>query len=175
MHTTLLSAISNIPKFGSREFTPNKEFNTDGLISSSTELGVKLYSWGIIALTAVFVLGTLMMILSAIFKNGQWQKLGQNFMFWSFVSLLLLRGLPILILSIRNTNDIDSLFNEFIVSLSYTAVYLGVISLACGLMFKLGHKLIKHPEFYRRSKTLFMVSIIMVSLSILIPNVFPQV
>lgn len=159
-----------------QEIIPDKDSNLlGGVVQSFAELIVPAYSWGIIIITSTFVIGTLLMILSAIFKNGQWQKLGQNSMFWSFISLLLLRGLPILILSIRNTNDIDILLKEFIITLSYSAIFLGVISIASSGLFKLGHKLIGHPEFYRRSRTLVMVSVIMVALSLVIPKIFPQI
>lgn len=159
-----------------QEINPDKDTDLlGGIAQTFAELIVPAYGWGIIFITSTFVLGALLMILSAIFKNGQWQKLGQNSMFWSFISLLLMRGLPILILSIRNTNDVDSLLNEFIITLSYSAIFLGVISIASSGLFKLGHKLIGHPEFYRRSRTLVMVSVIMVALSLVIPKIFPQI
>lgn len=136
---------------------------------------VPAYGWGITIITSTFVIGALMMILSALFKNGQWQKFGQNSMFFSFITLLLMRGLPILILSIRNTNDIDLLLHEFIITLSHSAIYLGVISIAASGLFKFGHNLVGHPEFYRRSRTLVMVSVIIVGLSLAIPKIFPQI
>lgn len=159
-----------------QEIVPDKDSDLFGGIGHSlADLIVPAYSWGNIIITSTFVLGALLMILSAIFKNGQWQKIGQNSMFWSFISLLLMRGLPILILSIRNTNDVDSLLKEFIITLSYSAIFLGVISIASSGLFKLGHKLIGHPEFYRRSRTLIMVSVIMVALSLAIPIIFPKI
>lgn len=152
--------------------------STDFLSGIVTGFGnglVPAYSWGITVITSTFVLGALMMILSALFKNGQWQKIGQNSMFWSFISLLLMRGLPILILSIQNSQDIDSLLSDFIITLSYSAIFLGVLSIAASLLFKFGYKLIEHPEFHRRSRTLVMVSIIMVCLSLVIPVIFPKI
>lgn len=146
-----------------------------GLAQPFIDSIVPVYGWGITFITSTFVIGALMMILSAIFKNGQWQKIGQNSMFWSFISLMLMRGLPILILSIRNSNDVDTLLNEFIITLSYSAIFLGVISIAASGIFKFGYNLIEHPEFYRRSRTLVMVSVIMVALSLIIPKIFPQI
>lgn len=161
-----------------QEIVPNEDstfFLFDLVQSFGQSSIVPAYSWGIIIITSTFVVGALMMILSALFKNGQWQKFGQNSMFWSFITLLLMRGMPILILSIRNTNDVDLLLQEFIITLSYSAIYLGVISIAASGLFKMGHKLIGHPEFYRRSRTLVMVSVIMVALSLGIPKIFPQI
>lgn len=147
----------------------------DSIASDFGPLVLKSYEWGIVIITAGFVIGALVMILSALFKNGQWQKFGQNTMFWSFITILLLRAGPILSLSIRNSNDMDSLLRDFIITLSYSAIFLGAISVFASGLFKLGHRLIEHPEFYRRSKTLIMVSILMMIFSLAIPNIFPLI
>ncbi len=147
----------------------------DSMLNDFGPMVLKVYEWGIVLITAGFVIGALVMILSALFKNGQWQKFGQNTMFWSFLTILLLRAGPILSLSIQSSNDMDSLLREFIITLSYSAIFIGAISVVASGLFRLGHRLIEHPEFYRRSKTLMMVSVLMMIFSLAIPNIFPLI
>ncbi|MDX1806479.1 MAG: hypothetical protein R3267_05605 [Paenisporosarcina sp.] len=154
-----------------------EEVSSDSLFGGISDALASLigpaYSWGIIIITGIFVVGTLVMIMSVLFKNGQWQKFAQGTMFISFVVMLLLRGLPILILSIRNANDIDVLLRDGLLSLSYAAIFLGIISISVSLLFRLGYKLIEHPEFHRWSKNLISVSVLMMILAIAIPILFP--
>lgn len=165
-------------------FMPDKNENqeikptsTDSLLGGITdgigELIGSSYGWGINIITGIFVVGTLVMIMSVLFKNGQWQKYAQGTMFISFLVMLLMRGLPILILSIRNTHDIDVLLQDALMSLSYAAVFLGIISISVSLLFRFGYKLIEHPEFHRWYRNLISVSVLMVLLAIVIPILFP--
>lgn len=169
-----LHASSIIPPINTdKEFQP--EGSSDFLGSVVGDLAavvVPIHYWGIIVLTAIFIIGTLVMILSALFKNGQWQKYGQNAMFSSFIVMLLLRGGPILALSIRDSTDIDSLLQDFVLTLSYSAIFLGAITIATSGLYRFAYNLIEHPEFYRRSKALIMVSILMMTFAILIPKAF---
>lgn len=144
-----------------------------GITRSLGELVAPAYSWGITIITTLFVVGTVVMILSTIFKNGQWQKYGQGTMLISFIVMLVLRGLPIIILSIRTADDIDILFSNALTSLSYSAIFLGMVSIAVSFLFRFGYHLIEHPEFHRWSRNLLSVSILMMILAISIPILFP--
>lgn len=163
-----------MPNAEEQKITPT---TTDSLLGGiSGTLGGLMsfaYSWGITIITGLFVVGTLVMIMSVLFKNGQWQKYAQGTMFFSFLVMLLLRGLPILVLSIHNANDIDVLLRDGLISLSYAAVFLGLISISVSLLFRFGYNLIEHPEFHRWSKNLISVSVLMVLLAIVIPLLFP--
>ncbi|MEK5209669.1 hypothetical protein [Psychrobacillus sp. FSL H8-0510] len=158
---------------------PENEFQADGssdflgnVVGDLAAVVVPIHYWGIIGLTAIFIIGTLVMILSALFKNGQWQKYGQNSMFWSFLVMLLLRGGPILVLSIRDSSDVDSLLQDFVLTLSYSAIFLGALTIAASGLYRFGYNLIEHPEFYRRSKALVMVSVLMMAFAMIIPKAF---
>lgn len=144
-----------------------------GLLGDFTSIMTPVYSWGIKFITILFIVATLVMILSALFKNGQWQKYGQLTMLLSFVSMLVLRGLPIIVLSVRGTNDVDVLLQETLSMLSFGVIFLCIISFAVSFLFGFGYKLIAHPEFHRWAKTLRSVSVLMVIFAIAIPLFFP--
>lgn len=173
-----LATVDSLPfKFTEKDFSKiestggNGLFN--GIIGDLGQLASPLYSWGIKIITITFVLATVVMILSALFKNGQWQKYAQTAITMSFVSLLVLRGLPILILSVRHTDDIDLLFQDALSMLGFSVIFLCLISFAVSFLFSFGYKLIEHPEFHRWSKTLRSVSVMMLLFAIVIPWLFP--
>lgn len=163
-----------IPKNDHSEIQPvSSDSLFGGLIGNFAGIVAPAYKWGIIVITIIFVIGTLAMILSALFKNGQWQKYGQMAMLLSFITLLFLRGMPIIVLSIRNTNDIDILLQEALSILGFAAIFLGLISFAVSFIFSFGYRLIEHPEFHRWSKTLRSVAALMVLFAIITPWLFP--
>lgn len=164
------------------EFQDNHQFKststeslTDGLLHDLTNVLEPVYDWGITIITAAFIIGTIIMILSLITKNGQWQKFGQNTMFFSFIVLLLLRGLPVIILSIQSMKDITLMLDAFISALSQTSVYIGMIGIGVSMLFLYGFKLIGHPNFYRWSRALVAGSSIMIALSLIVPILFPTI
>lgn len=146
-----------------------------GLISTFTEIVTPLYGWGVNIISVLFVVGAVVMMLAVLFRNGQWQKFAQGTMLYSFITMLVLRGLPILILSIRTQDDIDALLQESLTSLSSFAIFFGVLSISASLLFRFGYKLIEHPDFHRWSKNLLSVSALMMVLAIAIPWLFPQI
>lgn len=154
----------------------NEGNNMDGVIDQLVELGgvgtVSFMDWGIKAITILFILGVILMIMSIIFKNGQWQKWGQSTMLWSFLSMLLVRAIPISILSFRNGVDVDEAFSALILSLTQIAIFLGVIGILLSFLFKFANKLIEHPEYHRWSKNVFNVSLIMMAFAFIAPFVF---
>ena len=146
-----------------------------GLISTFTDIVTPLYGWAVNIISVLFVIGAVVMMLAVLFRNGQWQKYAQGTMFYSFITMLILRGLPIIILSIRTQNDIDVLLQESLTSLSSFAIFLGILSISASLLFRFGYKLIEHPDFHRWSKNLLSVSALMMVLAIAIPWLFPQI
>ncbi|SPU40735.1 double stranded beta helix domain-containing protein [Lysinibacillus capsici] len=112
------------------------------------------------------------MIMSIIFKNGQWQKWGQSTMLWSFLAMLALRAIPLTILSVRSGMDVNEAFTALISSLTQIAIFLGVIGVLLSLLFKFAYKLIEHPEYHRWSKNVLNVSIIMMFFAMIGPFVF---
>jgi len=144
-----------------------------GLLNDFGGTMAPVYKWGVKYITILFVVATLVMILSALFKNGQWQKYAQLTMMLSFFAMLVLRGLPIIVLSIQKPSDVDILLQESLSMLSFGVIFLCVISIAVSFLFSFGYQLIEHPEFHRWAKTLRSVSILMMVFAIIIPWLFP--
>lgn len=157
------------------QIIPN-DSNIDGVIDHLLEISgvstVSFMDWGIKAITILFILGVILMIMAIIFKNGQWQKWGQSTMLWSFLSMLIVRAIPITILSFRNGVDVNEAFSALILSLTQMAIFLGVIGVLLSYLFKFAYKLIEHPEYHRWSKNVFNVSLIMMMFALIAPFVF---
>lgn len=145
----------------------------NGILNGIGGIAAPIYSWAVVILTILFVTGTLVMILSALFKNGQWQKYGQITMLMSFLTMLVLRGLPIIILSIQSSEDVDLLLRETLSLLGFGAVFLCLISVSVSFLFNFGYQLIAHPEFHRWAKNLRGVAALMLIFAIVMPWLFP--
>lgn len=170
-----VSAMSKLPSPPNGKSIESSDSFLDTIYSDVGGLGTPLYGWAIDLFTILFVVGTLVMILSIAFKNGQWQKYAQGTMLTSFVILLLMRGLPIIMLSMNTTEDIDLLFTAGVAFLSATTIMMAVMSVGISADFKFNYHLIEHPKYNRWSKNLFYVAILMTFLAVLVPWFFPQV
>lgn len=144
----------------------------DNIASFSNGGPGMLMDWGAKAITVLFILGIILMIMSIIFKNGQWQKTAQALMLWSFISLLMVRAIPITILSFKSGVDVDDAFTALLASLSQIAIFLGVVGIMLSFLFRFAHKLIDHPEYHRWSKNVLNVSIIMMFFAAVAPFIF---
>jgi hypothetical protein len=163
-----------MPSSEEQEIKPVSSDELFGGIIDTVENGITpFYSWGVTIITAIFIVGTVVMVLALLFKNGQWQKYGQGTMFISFIVMIVLRGLPILILSIQTMDDFDLLISKVVTTLCYSTIFIGLVGIAASFLFRFGERLIEHPDFYRWSKNLLTVSILMMVFSIIIPLVFP--
>lgn len=146
-----------------------------GILNDLEELLGPVYGYGVTIITAFFIIGSVVMVMSILFKNGQWQKYGQTTMLFSFLGMMTLRGLPVVVLSIHSMADLGLLLHYFLKVLSYSTVFIAFVGIAASFLFRFGHRLIDHPDFYRWSKNLFTVSLIMMSFAIAIPLIFPAI
>ena len=144
----------------------------DELIQVGASGALQFFDWGILAITVLFLAGIIAMIMAMIFKNGQWQKYSQLTMFWSFATMLILRGVPLIIFSTQSGADIDAGFDVFINAMSQIAIFIGFVGIAVSLLFKFGNHLIDHPEFYRWSKNARNVSVVMMMFALSAPVIF---
>lgn len=145
---------------------------TDDISDKLTFLGTSGFDWFLKGITILFIIGVIAMIMAMIFKNGQWQKYAQTTMLWSFVSLMLLRGIPIVILSFKTKADVDAAFSTALSTISEVAVFIGLIGISISLLFKFGHTLIKHPEYYKWYKNARNISVIMILFAFFGPIIF---
>lgn len=148
----------------------------DGTISVIEKIAgngtLSIFDWGVKVIAIIFVLAVLLMIMAFIFKNGQWQKWGQSTMMISFVAMLLIRAIPIIILSFRSEMDVTESLNGALGALSQVAIFLGVVGIMLSLLFKFAYKLIEHPEYHRWSKNVLNVSVLMMILALGGPVIF---
>lgn len=145
---------------------------TDDIADKLTFLGSSGFDWFLKSINILFIVGVIVMIMSMIFKNVQWQKYAQTTMLWSFISLMLLRGIPIIILSFKTKADVDAAFTAALSTISEVAIFTGLIGISISLLFKFGHTLIKHPEYYKWYKNSRNISIIMISFAFFGPIIF---
>lgn len=165
-----------MPSTEEQTITPKSTNDLFGGIMESLENGAApFYGWAVTIITAIFIVGTVVMVLALLFKNGQWQKYGQGTMFISFIVMIVLRGLPIVILSIQTMDDLDLLIQKVVTTLSYSTIFIGLIGVAVSFLFRFGERLIEHPDFHRWSKNLLTVSIMMMVFSVLVPIIFPTI
>lgn len=132
----------------------------------------KIFTWGINVITIVFLCAVIMMIMSILFKNGQWQKFAQTTMLWTFLSMVMLRAVPTIILSFRSEGDVDDAFSTALLAISQITIFIGLIALMLSLLFRLAHKLIEHPEYHRWSKNTLNVSLMMILFALIGPYIF---
>lgn len=170
-----VNAMSKLPAPPNGKTVESSDSFLDSIYSDMSGLASPLYGWAIDIFTVMFVVGTIVMIMSIAFKNGQWQKYAQGTMLITFVIMLLMRGLPIILLSINTTDDIDILFTAGVSLLSAIAIMIAVMSMGISADFKFNYHMIEHPKYHRWSRNLFSVAILMTFLAILVPWIFPQV
>ena len=133
---------------------------------------LNIMDWGVKVITILFVLGVILMIAALMFKNGQWQKSAQGLMLFSFVALLMIRGIAIIVLSFRSGMDVEEALNGGLNILIYAGIYLGIIGALISFIFKLAYVLIEHPEYRRWSKNVFNISIVMMVFAMIGPYLF---
>lgn len=144
----------------------------DDLFSNVADLGASAFDWGIKLITILFIIGVIVMIMAMIFKHGQWQKYAQTTMLWSFISMMILRGAPIIFLSFRSKADVDTAFSTALGTLSEVAIFVGMMGIGISLLFKFGYMLIEHPEYYKWYKNARNISAIMILFAFIGPIIF---
>ncbi|MDD1505322.1 hypothetical protein PVA17_21615 [Lysinibacillus sp. CNPSo 3705] len=144
----------------------------DNLFAVGAKATEKIFTWGINAITIMFLCAVIMMIMAIIFKNGQWQKFAQTLMLWTFLGMLSLRAVPMIILSFRSEGDVDDAFSTVLLAISQMTIFIGLIALMLSLLFRLAHKLIAHPEYHRWSKNTLNVSLMMILFALIGPFIF---
>lgn len=170
-----VSAMPLIPELPKGKGESSSKGFAEGVFSEISGTMVSLYDWGIDIITITFLLGTIVMILSIMFKNGQWQKYAQSTMLITFIVMLLMRGVPIIVLSINSPDDIDMMLLSGVNVLGAIAIFIAAISLPISLLFKFGYHLIEHPKYHRWSRNLLSVAALMTALALIIPWFSPQI
>lgn len=168
-------AITMLPDPRKESAEPSSNNFLESIYSEIGGSMAPLYGWAIDIFTITFLVGTIVMILSIMFKNGQWQKYAQSTMLITFIVMLLMRGVPIIMLSITSPDDIDMMLLSGVNVLGVVAIFIAAISLPISMLFKFGYHLIEHPKYHRWSRNLLSVAALMTALALIIPWFSPQI
>lgn len=130
-----------------------------------------VYEVGMNVITIIFIVAVIGYAMALLFKNGQWMKWSAGIMLSSLVVILLLRGGPILFYS-TTVMGVPTLIKDIMSFLTATGVFIAVGMLLTSLLFRFNYKLLRHPDYHRWSRRLLVGSILVATLSTVIPVVF---
>lgn len=148
---------------------PNGNFGfLEGLFQSSVGW-LQMFDIAAIIFTVILLISCVILVLASIFKVGQWQQYAQLSAIFSFISLLGVRGTPFIILAIPTYNQIDNITDLILLVLTQLIILVSIIGLGVSLLYKLGYKLIEHPEFRKNQRAIFTTSLIMLAIGTNIP------
>lgn len=143
----------------------------DGVVSEFATYIPFIYTGFCILLTIWFIISVGVLGLSYVVKNGQWTKFGSGSMIWSFISILVVRGGPILFFALDSYGMIP-LLEDLLILVTNIGIYLAIGLFLVSLLFTFFYKLIKHSDFFRWANRLRISSAFTVVLSLVIPYLF---
>ena len=140
----------------------------EGLFDSS-EGWLEMFDIAAIIFTIILLLSCVILVMASIFKVGQWQQYAQLSAIFSFIALLGVRGTPFIILAIPTYQQIDNVTDLIILVITQLIILVSIIGIGVSLLYKLGYKLIEHPEFRKNQRAIFTTSLIMLVVGTNIP------
>lgn len=145
----------------------------ESVFSSITNIDfwIQMINTGANVLAITFLVSFLIMILAATFKQGQWKKYAQGTALFTLIGMICLRAFPFTILAIPTLTQADAFIDLILLILLQSILFVALIGIAVGLLFRFGYKLIEHPDFYKSYRTVTTVSIVVVIFSIIVPTV----
>lgn len=138
---------------------------------TNIDVWVKIINTGATVLAISFLVSFLIMILAATFKQGQWKKYAQVTALSSFTGMIFLRAFPFTLLAFPTLQRAGSFLDLTMLIILQCILFVALIGIGVGLLFRLGYKLIEHPDFYKSYRTVTTVSIVVVIFSIIVPAV----
>jgi hypothetical protein len=129
-----------------------------------------VYGTGMTLITITFVVAVIVLVMAMIFKNGQWTKWSTGVMITTLILILFLRGLPILFFS-SNAIGLTVIISDALSLAKSTGIYVSILMLFVGLLFRFNYSLINHKEFSRWSKRLFVGSVLTALLISVMPSI----
>lgn len=137
------------------------EKGTQSLLAIIVDVGFDI-------LALLFVMGVIGYAAGITMKNGQWSKWSFNIMSGTFISIILLRIAPILVLTIDKIG-ITIIINHFVELLSSIGLYMAIIMFLIGLFLRSLNKVFEHPKYFRWGRNLLSGCVIIVVLSYISP------
>ncbi|WP_251609855.1 hypothetical protein [Priestia koreensis] len=136
----------------------------NGLLPKVMDVGIKV-------ITIMFVAAVIVMAFALLMKNGQWTKIGTGVMISSFVAIIMLRVVPIFMLTSDRMN-ITLFVNDALDLLKHISFVAAIGMVIIGFFIRFLHQLLNHPDYFRWSKRLYIGALILTILSTFIPILF---
>lgn len=130
-----------------------------------------IYDYGIKIIYIIFLVAVVALVFGLVNKTGQWIKAATLAMIFSIVSLIVIRLFPLIIFA-SDVYSVTMLIDDFALMLQYIGYYCAAGLILVGLMIKFYHMMIRHPEFNRWSKRLFLAAIVTILLDTSIQYIF---
>ncbi|MGG6447662.1 hypothetical protein [Pseudobacillus badius] len=144
-----------------QEFSQQVKKDTDYSFSVMYNMAFQIF-------TIIFV-GAVVVLAGAItLKNGQWMKWSSNTMVFTLITILIIRLVPILFLTV-NVTSFTMLITAAIELLVHALFYFAVTMVLVSLFLKMLYRMFEHPKYFRWSRSLFNGSILVFILSLITP------
>ncbi|UNL87529.1 hypothetical protein [Priestia koreensis] len=172
-HVFASSDIPNfVPKQGDMKIEAKRiDSGTSFMSDTLNGLLPKVMDVGIKVITIMFVAAVIVMAFALLMKNGQWTKIGTGVMMGSFVAIIMLRVVPIFMLTSDRMN-ITLFVNDTLDLLKHISFVAAIGMVIIGLFIRFLHQLLNHPDYFRWSKRLYIGALILTILSTFIPILF---
>lgn len=178
INTALLFQLNSISVFASGPF-PSKNaeqesFLVDSPFQNLVEKGFGLiptaYEMVIKILSILLIAAVIWMAASFITKNPQWMQWSKTTLLSTFITLLIIRLTPILFLT-NDVTQIKLIINKSITLLMQTGVHASIAMLLIAWFIHFLYIMHENPAHYKWARSMLFGSIVVLVLSLLLPNI----
>ena len=114
-------------------------------------------------LALVFIFGVVGIAMGVTLQNGQWTKWSTTAMYGTFLSIICIRIIPIIALTIDQIG-ITLVINHIIQLCTRTGFFIAIIMFLIGLFLRSLNKIFEHPKYFRWGRSLLFGSLIIITL-----------
>lgn len=118
--------------------------------------------------TIMFLAGIIILGYSLVTKTGHVMKGASSLLLWVPLTVFIIRFMAIFLFT-TSTNSVTLIASDIMNLLRFTGFYISIGMLLVGLLLHLIFRLIKHPEFGRWSKRLWLGSTLITLMAIFMP------
>lgn len=150
--------------------TPELNQLSENVMADVNSSFAVIYNIGFQVFTVIFIAAIVALAGAITLKNGQWMKWSTNTMIFTLISILLIRLVPILFLTI-NVLGITLLLTYIIQLIMSTLFYVSFAMLLISLFLKMLYRMFEHPKYFKWSRSLLNGSVLVLILSIIMPSI----
>lgn len=118
--------------------------------------------------TIMFLAGIIILGYSLVTKTGHVMKGASSLLLWVPMTVFIIRFMSIFLFT-TSTNNVTLIATDIMNLLRFTGFYISIGMVLVGLLLHLIFRLIKHPEFGRWSKRLWLGSTMITLMAIFVP------